>query len=203
MRGGARSALGWRVVLVAGLAGGLLLACVIPALSPGTPTPIPTPTPPLVASPTPTLAATPPAGAAAGEVRISEQELNQWLQGTKAPVGEGVDLSDASVRIRSTGITLTGKARVAQLQGAEIPIEIVLRPVVRDERLSLELLNLQLGGAYSSFSGLVKPLISMGLAQGVDANELLAEQGMRVSAVQLQDGYIVITRVPANEGKRN
>jgi hypothetical protein len=202
MRGGNRSALRWLMVLAVGLAGALLVACIIPFLSSSTPTPIPTPTPPLLASPTPTQAPTPAGGtpvAAPGakETRITEQELNRWLEGAQTHLGEGIDLSDSSVAIHSTGITVTGRVQVAQLQGAQIPVQIVLRPVVHDERVSLEVLDVQLGGAYSSFSGLVKPLISQGLAQGADANALLAESGMHISALELHEGYMVATTVPA------
>jgi len=202
MRGKKRSALRWIVVLAVGLAGALLLACVIPILSPATPTPLPTPTiPPTLALPTPAQPAAPAVGTPGAEVTISEQEANRWLQGMQTHLGEGIDLSDTSVKIHSTGITVTGKAQVAQLQGALIPVEIVLQPVVRDRRLSLEVLDVRLGGAYSSFSGLVKPLISTGIAQGVDANALLAQRGLRVAAVELQEGYMVVNTTPAKPGE--
>jgi len=203
MRGGERSALSWMVVLAVGLTAALLVACVIPILSPSTPTPVPTPTAPLLASPTPTLAPTPAntspgTGTPATETRISEQDVNHWLQGSQTHLGEGVDLSDTHVSIHTTGITVNGRAQVAQLQGARVPVEIVLRPVVHDQRLGLEVLDVQLGGAYSAFSGLVKQLISQALAEDVDPNALLAQRGMRISAVQLHEGYMVVSSVPTD-----
>lgn len=179
----------WLTLAAVGVAGALLLACAIPALSGGEATPRAMPT---VPPPTPT----PPTSAREMVTTIDEEEMNSWLQGTQTQLGEGVDCREMRVRIRSTGITLSARLQVEQLRGTEVPVDIVVRPVVRDEHLRLEVLDVQLGGPYASFSALIKPLVSAGVADGLDADQFLAEQGVRVSSVELREGSMVIRSLP-------
>ncbi len=198
MHGAQRPAPRWITLLVPGLVGALLLACAIPGLSREEPAPTPvTATPQPLPSPTPAAAPTAAPGAATMVTTVTEEQMRGWLEGGRAQLGAGVEFENTRLSIRATGITISGNARLAQFGGVEMPVEIRLRPVVSEEHLRLEVLDVRLGGAYSSFSSVVKPLISGGIAEGLDVEGFLAGQGLRVIDVKLQDGSMVITSVPA------
>jgi len=197
MRGGHYAAPRLVILLTAGLAAALSLACAIPALSRGNAAPEVAATPPML-SPSPTQPPAPAPQAMETTIRIGASELNDWLQGMSPSLGQGAEFSDMRVTIRSTGITVWGNAKVAQLRGTQVPVEVLLMPVVRNDGLQLEVLDVRLGGAYASLSGLVKPLVVSGIDQGLDINALLADQGVHVTRVELQDGCLAICTVPAN-----
>ncbi len=198
MQGGHRSAPRWVILCVCGLAGALLLACVIPGLFGSAPaSPLPTSQPQPLASPTPTRTALATPGASEMVARISEQDMNQWLQEARAQLDKGADFQDGRVTIRRTGITLSGNMVMAQMPGVQVPVEIALKPVVSGEELHLEVLDVQLGGAYSSLSSLITPLVKSKLTEGIDVNKYLTERGMHISRAELEDGFIVITGQPA------
>jgi len=128
--------------------------------------------------------------------RISEQDINKTLQGMETPLGEGIDCRNMQLKVRREGITLSAIVQIAQLQNAVVPMQVLVRPVVREERLRLQVLDVQLGGPFAAISNLVKPMLTTGIAEAFDANSLLTPQGMRISSVELEDGYVVVTTVP-------
>ena len=122
--------------------------------------------------------------------------MNEWLGGFQTHLGEGVNCKDLHITIRTSGILISGSVQVAQLQNAEIPMEIEMRPLVDGQRVNFEVIDVRLGGPYGTLSSLVKPLVTSGIAHTFDANRFLAEQGVRVTQVELQDGYVIVTTEP-------
>lgn len=195
--GGGRPFTRRRMALLAlGAVSILLLACVVPSLvrranPPATfeATALP------LASPTsmPTVTRTPSAGIVS---KISEAALNQQVQGMRPQVGEGVDVRDIRVRIRKSGIIVSASVQIAELANAVVPVEVQVQPVVREQQLRLEVLDVQLGGPYAAMSTFVKPMLKTGVAEAFDASVLQMQQGVRISNVELQDGYLEITTLP-------
>jgi len=151
--------------------------------------------------PTSTIAptATPQPGTPAATVsRISEQDMNQWLQGAATHLGEEIECQDLQAKIQREGIVLSAKVRLARLADAQVPMDVELRPVVHDGGVSLEVLDVRLGEPYASLSSLIKPLVVSGISESIDANKFLADQGVRVLNIELQDGYMIVTSVPAH-----
>jgi hypothetical protein len=200
MRAKGQSAARAAGIVALGFASLFLLACIIPAAVKRSAAVLPTPTEQAL-SPTaaPTLApsAAPAGTAQTTATRVSEQQLNEWMKGAQTNMGEGMTAKDMHMAIRSSGLTLSANIQVQQLRGAVVPVEILLKPVVRDDKLAIEVQDVRLGGAYASFSGLIRPLVSSGMGQAFDANGMLAERGVRVVSVELQDGYMVVTTAPA------
>ncbi|MCL6430140.1 MAG: hypothetical protein K6V36_04680 [Anaerolineae bacterium] len=188
MRGGRVSARLSAVVLSV-LVCLLSLACFVPSLVTrrASPTATPTATPP----PTPTQAPT-------GETvtRITEEELNRQLQSTRPDLGEGVECKDVRVEVHKTGITLFSTVTLAQFAGAEVPIEVRVMPTVREERVHLEVLEVNLGGPYAAMSSLITPLLNAGLAEGLGAESGLVPPNLRVMAIELEEGYLEVTTRP-------
>ena len=188
MRGGRVSARLSAVVLSV-LVCLLSLACFVPSLVTrrASPTATATPSPP----PTPTQAPT-------GETvtRITEEELNRQLQSTRPDLGEGVECKDVRVEVHKTGITLFSTVTLAQFAGAEVPIEVRVMPTVRAERLNLEVLEVRLGGPYAAMSSLITPLLNAGLAQGLSENGGLVPSDLRVVAIELEEGYLLVATRP-------
>lgn len=193
MRAGRESAPRWIVLSAIGLAGLLLLACVVPSYINRA-----TPTSPPVATPTPALTPTLLAGTAPVVQQITEQDLNQWLQGVRPALGEGIDCQEIHVQIRSTGLILSVSVKAAQLAGALIPVEIHAMPVVREERVKLEVLDVRLGGPYAAMSSFIKPVLITGITDAFNADTFLTQQGVRISNIELKDGYMLVTSVPAS-----
>ncbi|MDI7275995.1 MAG: hypothetical protein QME94_08440 [Anaerolineae bacterium] len=190
MRGKGPSAPARVVAGAIGLICVLSLACIVPSLSMrGRSTLAPTETP----RPTPTQSA-----AAQNVTRISEEELNRQLQGKRPNLGEGVECEELRVRVRKSGITVLATVRLAQFAGAAVPVQVQVMPSVRDERLHLEVLDVSLGGPYAAMGSLIKPLLSAGLAQGLDSETALVAAGKRIAAIELEDGYMVVTTRPGS-----
>lgn len=178
------------VVVAAVLAGLLSLACLVPSLATrsrsrptATATPLPTPT---------------PTQAPAGEVvtRITEEELNRRLQGSRPQLGEGVECKDVWAEVRRSGVVLFATVRLARFAGAEVPIEVRVMPTVREERVHLEVLEVNLGGPYAAMSSLITPLLNAGLAEGLGAENDLVPPNLRVVAIELEEGYLEVTTRP-------
>lgn len=183
----------WMVLLALGVAVALHLACLVPShVSRSTRSPTPTSTSPSLSSPAP--APTPTTSMIIA--RISEADLNESLREMEPSLGEGIDCREVGLKVRRTGLTLSMTIEIAQLPRVLIPVEILARPVVRDKRLQLEVLDVQLGGPYALISGLVKPMLAAGIAEAFDADRLPTQPGWHVSDVQLEDGYIVVTTLP-------
>ena len=187
----------WAFLLALGLVSTLLLACLVPSVLTRTqPTLSPSPTAGSnpgsgVRNPTLALPATPQPNRTRTVTRVTEQELNGWLQETQS-LGEGIECQDMQATIRKTGIVISGNVRVAQLRSDLIPMEIELRPEVQGEHLEVQVLEVRLGGAYAGWSALIRPLISTGIDQAFDADRLLTEQGVHIQSLELQDGYMTI-----------
>ena len=186
----------WVLLAALALASGLSLACMVPlysrprAASAGVPTAVRTAT----ARPTPSPGKT--AAIEAGTWRISEEEMNAQLRRLQTQLGNGVECRDMSVQIRTGGITLTATVFVRELS-VDVPVEVQVMPVVRDAELTLDVLDVKLGGPYTAMSGIVKPMLSAGLAQAFHSNGLMAQQGVRVTGVVLEDGYMAVTTAEA------
>ena len=195
MHGGGVSVSRWVVLISGGLVALLLLACVVPSsLTRGRSGALLTPTPP-PHTPAPTA---PQPGGPSTTWRISEQEMNDWLRGWRTHLGGGVDCQDMQVAIRTQEVMLRATVEVAQLPGALVPVEVRVKPVVREQQVALEVLDVQLGGAYAPWSALVKPLVATGIAQGLDLGDFLKRQrGVCISAIELHDGYMIVTGSPA------
>ncbi|MGQ9682294.1 MAG: LmeA family phospholipid-binding protein [Anaerolineae bacterium] len=181
----------WALVAVLAVAGGLSLACIVPlygrprAASLGGPTAVRTAT--LRPTPSPKHPT-----AKAGTWRISEAEMNAQLQQLQAQLGNGVDCHDMRAQIRASGIKLAATIRMRDM-GVSVPVEVQVMPVVRADKLALDVLDVKLGGPYAAMSEMVKPMLSAGLAQAFDSQALLAQQGVRVTSVELNDGYMTVT----------
>jgi len=201
MQGRDRPVSRWLHVGILGLAGALLLACIIPSLSRNEPTAFPTFTPRPLPSPTAGTGLTPMPGAVSVVTEIGEEQMSAWLQSARPDLGEGVSFEAAGVQIQSSGITISGQVRVEQMRDLEMPVEILLKPVVRDGHLDVEVLDVQLGGAGSPFGSLVKPLVSAGIGEGLNVERLLAEQGVRVTSVELKEGSMVVTAEAAGQAE--
>lgn len=188
MRGGRVSARSSAVVLSL-LMCLLSLACIVPSLVSRRASPTATAT----ASPSPT-----PTQVPTGETvtRITEVELNRRLQSTRPDLGEGVECKDVRVEVHRTGITLFSTVTLAQFAGAEVPIEVRVMPTVRAERLNLEVLEVRLGGPYAAMSSLITPLLNAGLAQGLSENGGLVPPDLRVVAIELEEGYLLVATRP-------
>jgi hypothetical protein len=192
---GSVSAPKWFLLLAIGLIATAHLACLVPSRTD------PSPTAP--ASPTLSPSRTPAAGTALTPTtttiiaRISEQDMNQWLEGQRTTLGEGVDCLDMHMSIRREGITLTLTLEMTQLRGLSVPVQVLAVPVVRGEKLQMEVKDVQLGGAYAPMSGLVRSMLTAGLAQALDADRFV-QQGVRISKVELEDGFVVITGSPVS-----
>jgi len=181
----------------AGLLSILLLACIIPSsLSPKQPTPEPSPTARAVNPPTATPTTAPLPNGTVTVSKISEQDMNDWLKAQQPQLGDGLEAQDLQVKIQSTGLLFSANVRVAQLQNALVPIQILARPAVSNGHVDVNVLDVQLGGSYASFSALLKPLVTTGLAQAFDADSFLAKRGVRITSIDLQDGYLLVTTQP-------
>jgi hypothetical protein len=192
---GSVSAPKWFLLLAIGLIAAAHLACLAPSrVHPSTTAP---------ASPTLSPTSAPGAGTALTPTtttiiaRISEQDVNQWLKGQRTTLGEGVDCLDMHMSIRREGITLTLTLEMTRLRGLSIPVQVLTVPVVRGDKLQMEVRDVQLGGPYAPMSGLVRSMLTTGLVQALDAN-MFVQQGIRISKVELEEGFIVITGSPVS-----
>ena len=181
----------WALFAALAVAGGLSLACILPlygrprAASLGGPTAVRTAT--LRPTPSPKR---PTVGASTW--RISEEEMNAQLRQLQAQLGNGVDCHDMRAQIRVSGIKLTATVQMRDV-GVSLPVEVQVMPVVRADKLALDVLDVKLGGPYAAMSEMVKPMLSAGLAQAFDSQALLAQRGVRVTSVELNDGYMTVT----------
>jgi hypothetical protein len=189
MRGKRWSALRWILVVTLGLVALLQLSCTVPSqLTRAHPTSAPTPAPPSTPAITPTTLII--------IVKISEQDANLWLKGQRPSLAQGIKCEDLRMKVRDSGITLSARLRIAQLQGVSIPVEIQTRPVVLEEQVRLEVLDIQLGGFYAPMSDLFRSMLSARLADALDLGSFLAQRGLHVAEADLEDGFIVFTCVP-------
>lgn len=192
---GSQPAPRWAILLVLGLVAAVQLACVIPSLTNSNrPTLSPTQAP----TPTSTTPGGSP-GASTIVARISEEDANHWLQSQESPLGQGIDCHDVQLRIRRDGIKLLATIRVPALQNATVPVEIQTMPIVRGNRLELQVDDVQLGGPYAPMSGVVRSLLVGNLAQAVDPNAFTSVHGVRITHIELEDGFMVITGVPGKQ----
>lgn len=193
MRGNV-SAPKWLLFLALGLVVAAHLACLAPSAAnrvsttPTSPAPASSPTPQSSRALTPTSVTI--------TARISEEDVNGWLQGQRTTLGEGVDCLGMQVRIHRDGIRLSATLEVTRLRGVTVPVEVLAVPTVRSGGLQMEVRDVQLGGAYAPMSGPLKSVLTAGLGRALEAESLLAPQGMDVSQVELEDGFIVITGTP-------
>ncbi len=192
---GSQPATRWAILVCLTLVAAAQLACVTPSLTSLNRSAAPTP------SPTPTLPAESPGSSDASSIvaRITEEDANQWLQSQESPLGQGIDCQDVQLRIRRDGLRLSATIRVAQLQNATIPVEIQIMPVIRSHRLEFDVGEVQLGGIYAPMSGLVHSLLEGNMNQVVDPNAYTSVHGMRITHIELEDGYMVITAIPEEQ----
>ncbi len=191
MRGERRTAPRWIALFVIGSLCTLLLACVIPWL--GNPTAAPTATP----SPTAPLAASPTTPSTTSNVfRITEQDMNQWLQSAQTRLDNGVELQNSQVRIHTNGVVLTATVSMPSLPGMSVPVQVQVVPVVRDQQLQLDVLDVQLGGPYAAMGSLVKPMLTAGIAQAFGTSGFVQEA--RIASIELQEGLLIVTKEPGS-----
>lgn len=206
MRDKRASAPKWTVLLVVCMASVVLLACIIPsaltrAVRTAEPAVLPSPTASPQASPTQAPLATPAPGSQTTVTRITEQQLNDYLGGYTTSLGEGLECQQLRGHIYNDHITLLATVKVDRLQGALVPVEADVVPVVNGGHLQVQVQDVRLGGSYAAMSSLIKPLLVTGindnLVNGFALDDLLAEQGVQVTGVSLHEGYMDVTSTHA------